>query len=83
MVQAALRIAGAKVKEVTILDGRYAATEGGAGFESNLTWNVLGSVGHWSHIHQRVNQYHARFVVRALGGRWKITELEVLEERRL
>jgi hypothetical protein len=75
--------ARAKVKEVTILDGRYTATDGGAGFESNLTWNVLGSVGHWGHIHQRVNQYQARFVVRSLGGRWRITELEVLEERRL
>ncbi len=75
--------ARAKVKEVTILDGRYTATDGGAGFVSNLRWNVLGSVGHWGHIHQRTNQYEARIVVRADDGQWKIVELEVLEERRL
>lgn len=75
--------ARAKVKEVTILEGSYGPAEGGAGFESDLTWNVLGSVGHWGHIHQRVNQYHARFVVQSIEGQWKITALEVLEERRL
>ncbi len=75
--------ARAKVKEVTILDGSYSATDGGAGFVSNLRWNVLGSVGHWGHIHQRTNQYQARFVIRPVDGQWKITELEVLEERRL
>ncbi len=75
--------ARAKVKEVTIIDGRYTPTDGGAGFESNLQWNVLGSVGHWGHIHQRTNQYQARIVVRADDGQWKIVELEVLEERRL
>ena len=75
--------ARAKVKEVTILDGSYSATDGGAGFVSSLRWNVLGSVGHWGHIHQRTNQYQARFVIRPVDGQWKITELEVLEERRL
>ncbi len=75
--------ARAKVKKVTILDGRYFPTDGGAGFASILEWTVLGSVGHWGHIHQRVNQYQARIVVRAEDGHWKIVELEVLQERRL
>ena len=73
--------ARAKVKEVTILAGRSSPTDGG--FVSNLEWTVLGSVGHWGHIHQRTNQYQARIVVRADDGQWKIVELEVLEERRL
>ncbi len=73
--------ARAKVKEVTILDGRSSPMDGG--FVSNLEWTVMGSVGHWGHIHQRTNQYQARIVVRADDGQWKIVELEVLEERRL
>ena len=48
------------------------------------TWNVAGSVGHWGHVHQRQqNQYQARFVVNAVDGLWKITDLELLQEERL
>jgi len=75
--------ARAKVKEVTILEGRHSPTDDGAGFVSILRWTVRGSVGHWGHIHQRTNQYQARIVVRADDGQWKIVDLEVLEERRL
>ncbi len=74
--------ARAKVKEITIIDGDYSAAEGGGGFVSQLTWNVLGSVGHWGHIHQRVNQYEARFVIRVVDNEWKITDLEILQEVR-
>ncbi len=75
--------ARAKVKDVEILEGDYRPVDGGAGFESHLIWNVMGSVGHWGHIHRRTNQYEARFTVRAVNGVWKITSLELLEERRL
>jgi len=75
--------ARAKVKQVTIIDGDYSAADGGAGFVSHLTWNVLGSVGHWGHIHQRINQYEARFVIRVVDGEWKIMDLELLQEQRL
>ncbi len=72
----------AKVKEVEILDGDYSGVAGG-GFVSHLTWMVKGSVGHWGHIHQRVNQYEARITVQVVDGRWKITGLELLEEVRV
>ena len=72
----------AKVKEVEILDGDYSEVAGG-GFVSHLTWTVKGSVGHWGHIHQRVNQYEARITVEVVDGRWKITGLELLEEVRV
>jgi hypothetical protein len=74
--------ARAKVKEVTIINGEYASADGG-GFVSHLTWNVLGSVGHWGHIHQRMNQYEARFVIQVVGGEWRIVELELIQEQRL
>jgi hypothetical protein len=75
--------ARAKVKQVEILEGDFRPVDGGAGFESHLIWNVMGSVGHWGHIHRRTNQYEARFTVRAVDGVWKITRLELLQERRL
>ncbi len=53
------------------------------GFSTLGTWNVAGSVGHWGHIHQRTNQYEARFTVEAIDGVWKITSLDVLQEERL
>jgi hypothetical protein len=75
--------ARAKVKEVQMLETKQTPLSDGSGFEARCTWNVSGSVGHWGHIHQRINQYQARFVVRAIGGVWKITDLELLQERRL
>jgi len=75
--------ARAKVKEVEILESDFQSVDGGAGFETRLVWNVMGSVGHWGHIHRRTNQYEARFVVRAEDGVWKISDLELLQEQRL
>ena len=57
--------------------------DGATGFAALGTWNVAGSVGHWGHIHQRRNQYEARFTVEAIDGVWKITGLELLQEERL
>ena len=75
--------ARAKVKDVEILESDSRSVDGGAGFETRLVWNVMGSVGHWGHIHRRNNQYEARFVVRAEGGVWKISDMELLQEQRL
>ena len=75
--------ARAKVTEVRMLESTHESLGGETGFVSHCTWNVSGSVGHWGHIHQRVNQYEARFVVRAIDGVWKITDLELLQEERL
>ena len=44
---------------------------------------VVGSVGHWGHIHQRRNRYTAEFTVRPVDGAWKIMGLELLDEERL
>jgi hypothetical protein len=46
-------------------------------------WTVAGSVGHWGHIHQRSNAYHANVTVDEFDGRWKLSDLEILEEERL
>ncbi len=76
--------ARAKVQNVEMVDSIYESLSGEIGFVSTCTWNVAGSVGHWGHVHQRQqNQYQARFVVKAVDGLWKITDLELLQEERL
>lgn len=75
--------ARAKVKEVKMLESSQEPLAGEVGFVSRSTWTVSGSVGHWGHIHQRTNQYEARFVVKVVDGAWKFTDLELLQEERL
>jgi hypothetical protein len=73
--------ARAKVQEIEMLEVE-SETEG-PGFRAISTWNVAASVGHWGHIHQRRNQYIAEILVEPVDGVWKITSLELIEEKRL
>jgi hypothetical protein len=43
----------------------------------------MGTVGHWGHIHTRKNQYEAKITVESVEGVWKLTGLELLEEKRI
>ena len=76
--------AQARVKEVEILEARAepSSTEG-KGFDVKATWTAQGSVGHWGHVHTRKNYYDALVNVQVVDGHWKITGLELLEEKRL
>ena len=49
----------------------------------HATWTATGTVGHWGHIHMRKNQYEANIAVEPVSGAWKITGLELLEEKRI
>jgi preprotein translocase subunit YajC len=76
--------AQAKVKEIEIqdvsvkhLDDRPLALL----FHSK--WTAMGTVGHWGHIHTRKNQYEAYITAEPVDGAWKITALELLEEKRI
>jgi hypothetical protein len=73
--------ARAKVQEIEMLE--VDAVSDGSGFRATSTWNVAASVGHWGHIHQRKNQYIAEISVEPVDGVWKITSLELIEEKRL
>lgn len=63
------------------------------GFIADAQWTVLGTVGHWGHQHTRVNRYTAKVTVKPdipsadsskkQPASWKITALEILEEKRL
>jgi hypothetical protein len=76
--------AQAKVKEVKILDVAVEPLDDrplALSFRSK--WTAMGTVGHWGHIHIRQNQYDANITVEPVDGAWKITDLELLEEKRI
>jgi hypothetical protein len=71
-----------KVKDIEVLDAVLVETNGDS-LTVDSKWNVSGSVGHWGHVHQRRNGYHAMLEISEMGGVWKLTGLEILEEERL
>ena len=46
-------------------------------------WNVSGSVNHFGHTHYRQNAYDAVLRLTPVDGIWKITAIEVNEEKRI
>ena len=76
--------ARARVKEVKILNVDVNHLDDRPlGLLFRATWTAMGSVGHWGHIHIRKNQYEANITVEPVDGAWKITGLELLEEKRI
>ncbi len=76
--------ARARVKEVEILDANVRHLDNRPlGLMFRAKWTATGTVGHWGHIHMRKNQYEANITVEPVGGAWKITGLELLEEKRI
>jgi hypothetical protein len=76
--------ARARVKEVKIEDVKVSHLDGHPlGLKFRTRWTAMGSVGHWGHIHIRKNRYDANIIVEPVDGAWKITDLELLEEKRI
>jgi hypothetical protein len=76
--------ARARVKAVEILDVEVThLDERPLGLLFHAKWTAMGTVGHWGHIHMRKNQYEANINVEPVAGAWKITNLELLEEKRI
>jgi hypothetical protein len=46
-------------------------------------WNVAGTVEHWGHLHRRINQYQAEFVLTPVNGSWKLVEMELFDQQRI
>lgn len=76
--------AQAKVKQVDILttDVQESKHQKGA-LDIRTKWSAIGSVGHWGHIHTRQNVYDAILTLTVVDGTWKITGIELLEEKRV
>ena len=76
--------ARARVKEVEILNVDVDPLDNRPlGLLFDARWTAMGTVGHWGHIHTRKNQYHANITVEPVDGAWKITRLDLLEEKRI
>ena len=76
--------AQARVKNVDILSASAERTDDGAlAYRIRGNWTATGTVGHWGHIHTRENLYDAVIRVEAIDGKWKITGLEIVEEKRI
>jgi hypothetical protein len=76
--------ARARVKAVEILEVDVKSlADHSLGRLFHATWTATGTVGHWGHIHMRKNQYEANIAVEPVSGAWKITGLELLEEKRI
>jgi len=71
-----------KVKDIELMESVLIDSQGDS-LTVESRWSVFGSVGHWGHIHQRKNGYHARLKISEIDGAWKLTGLEILEEERL
>lgn len=75
--------ARAKVKSVELQSIDIQSAEEPGAFRADATWHVNGSVGHWGHVHTRSNRYRANLLVQVVDSRWKLMEMDVLEEERL
>ncbi len=46
-------------------------------------WRVSGWISHWGHVHRRVNEHVARVTLGPRDNMWKITAIEMLDEKRV
>ena len=87
-IQDSLRVreqggAVSRIDEVQLETGNMLESQTGAeipAFDYRCKWNLVGSIEHWGHIHQRINQYDAQFHVELRDGSWKITSMQTLDE---
>lgn len=69
-----------KVDDVEVVEAEFDFREDSPGFDSVVKWNVIGTVGHWGHLHSRANQYVAEFGVQPVDGAWKIVSMQITNE---
>ena len=76
-----------RIREVSVLEGRKEnlddLPQDGRSFGYHCRWSVSGTVEHWGHIHSRTNEYVARFAVEPRGESWRITKVDLLDEKPL
>lgn len=78
----------ARVKDVEILGADVVSAGALPGSRAPAVqlesrWRVRGTVYHWGHVHNRTNEYSARYTIAQRGDTWKITGVEVLTQRRI
>jgi len=71
-----------KVKDVEVIEVEEVFSDE-EGISFRCKWVVKGDVGHWGHIHSRINQYEAILNVKPKNGVWKLHDIDIIEEVRL
>lgn len=70
-----------KVEEVNLVSGKQLnpaqTSSASPSFEFQSRWELIGTVEHWGHIHQRTNKYEADFQIELIDEDWKITEMKI------
>lgn len=74
--QGGLRIS---VKNVDITD-LQPSKQDGLDATFRCRWRVAGWIGHWGHIHQRMNEHEAMITIAPRDEKWKITAIKMLDE---
>ncbi len=74
-----------RIEEVRVIDGEKCPLDGQPplarpGFGYRSRWDLIGTVEHWGHIHERINKYDAQFTIELVDNNWKITSMTVLDE---
>lgn len=75
----------ARVNEVNLLEGQKSSSSINPDdelpeFDYACKWNLIGTIEHWGHIHERENKYDANFKIQLKDDAWKITEMQVNNE---
>ncbi len=74
----------ANITAVNLIDGKLRKNEKyfstvEPGFVYRCKWDLVGTIEHWGHIHERTNHYDATFDVQAIDNEWKITSMKLEE----
>lgn len=71
-----------KMNDVELLSEFVIEQREHGGFVARCKWIARGSVAHWGHTHQRANGHSALITVQPVDGAWKISQLELNDQRR-
>ena len=76
------RQGGAKIKidEVNVVSQAVTFDQNSPRFRSHVQWQVVGTIGHWGHLHRRARQMEADFLIDPADGHWKIAAMDVQDE---
>ncbi|MFA8440586.1 MAG: hypothetical protein ACEPO0_01870 [Yoonia sp.] len=53
--------------------------QNGTTFSMNVTWRVVGTVGHATHMHVRGNTYAADLTIEPVKGAWRMTRFDLTD----
>jgi len=74
----------ARLKDVEILEAvPEGPLDGRLAYDVRAKWTASGTVGHWGHVHLRKNLYEADLRIEGMDGVWKLTRVQLRDERRI